>query len=173
MKIVSVFSSTPRALPKFNSISISVSPEGGGSDAIWSLIYAGTTGVEYAAPGRGGARHRQIAPRISFFWAIAGTFQEVARCGRRDSWGRSLRRLIQRRTSLGLLNLSWPDVWLSLRTGYFTNVTRTAIEAWRRTGGTQSRNTISSTRRCYATDFRRASPATPNSSCNRSRTPAG
>ncbi|MFV2093354.1 MAG: methylmalonyl-CoA mutase family protein, partial [Hyphomicrobiales bacterium] len=83
MRIVSdIFAYTSRAMPKYNSISVSgYHMQEAGASADLELAYTLADGVEYIRAGQAaGLDVDHFAPRLSFFWAIGmNFFMEVAK----------------------------------------------------------------------------------------------
>jgi methylmalonyl-CoA mutase len=141
---------TARHMPKYNSISISgYHMQEAGADAKLELGFTLADGVEYLRCAQAaGLDVDDVAPRLSFFWAIGMNFyMEVAKMrAARELWAEIVR------DQFGAKN---PKSWL-LRThcqtsGYslteqdpMNNVVRTSVEAMAAVmGGTQSLHTNS------------------------------
>ncbi len=146
--IADIFGYTAKNMPLFNSISISgYHMQEAGADSKLELAFTISDGIEYCKTAqRAGLNIDDIAPRLSFFFAIGMNFyMEIAKLrAARMLWATLLR------NDLGAKN---PKSWL-LRThcqtsGYslteqdpYNNVVRTTIEALAATmGGTQSLHT--------------------------------
>ncbi len=167
-----IFAYTSREMPRFNSISISgYHMQEAGATADIELGYTLADGLEYLRTGvNAGMSIDTFAPRLSFFWAIGmNYFMEVAkmRAGRL-LWAKIVKGSIRRTPS------PWPCAPIRRhRAGVSPNripITTWRVPVsrpWRRPWGIPSRCIpMPWTRpsRCPRT-FRRASPATPSSTC--------
>ena len=83
IKIISdIFSYTSNKMPKFNSISISgYHMQEAGADSKLELAFTLADGIEYIrAAEKAGLNIDQVAPRVSFFFAIGMNFyMEIAK----------------------------------------------------------------------------------------------
>jgi methylmalonyl-CoA mutase len=151
MRIISdIFAFTSKAMPKFNSISISgYHLQEAGATVDLELAYTLADGIEYIRAGvAAGLPVDQFAPRLSFFWnAGMNYFMEVAkqRAARllwaklvRDNFGTTNAK------SLSLRAHTQTSGWSLAASDIFNNVTRTCVEAMAATNGqTQSLHTNS------------------------------
>ena len=151
MRIISdIFAYTSKAMPKFNSISISgYHMQEAGASADLELAYTLADGIEYVRAGvAAGMSVDVFAPRLSFFWAIGmNYFMEVAklRAGRL-LWARLMKRNFDPKDSrsLSLRTHSQTSGWSLAAQDVFNNVARTCVEAMAAAGGqTQSLHTNS------------------------------
>jgi len=148
MAIISdIFSFTSRAMPKFNSISISgYHMQEAGATADLELAYTLADGVEYIRTGLGaGLTIDAFAPRLSFFWAIGmNFFMEVAKMrAARLLWAKLVKQFEPTNTkSLSLRTHCQTSGWSLTAQDVFNNVVRTCVEAMAATQGhTQSLHT--------------------------------
>ena len=177
MRIISdIFAYTSQEMPKFNSISISgYHMQEAGATADLELGYTLADGVEYIRAGLdAGLTIDAFAPRLSFFWAIGmNFFMEVAKLrAARLLWAKLVKQFDPTSDkSLSLRTHCQTSGWSLTAQDATTTSCARASRRWRRRRGTPSRCTPTrSTRRspCRPTS-RRASPATPSCSCNKSR----
>ncbi len=150
MRIVAdIIEYTARAMPRFNSISISgYHMEEAGATSVQELAFTLADGLEYvrAALSRG-LEIDEFAPRLSFFFAIGmNFFMEIAKLrAARVLWARLMRQFApQNRASLQLrMHCQTSGVSLTEQDPQ-NNIIRTAIEALAAVlGGTQSLHTNS------------------------------
>ena len=148
MQIISdIFSFTSRAMPKFNSISISgyhIQEAGATNDL--ELAYTLADGVEYLRAGiDAGLDIDRFAPRLSFFWAIGmNFFMEVAKLrAARLLWAKLVRQFgPENPKSLSLRTHCQTSGWSLTAQDVYNNVIRTCVEAMAATQGhTQSLHT--------------------------------
>lgn len=148
MKIIAdIFDYTSANMPKFNSISISgYHMQEAGATADIELAYTLADGLEYIRTGlAAGLKIDELAPRLSFFWAIGmNHFMEIAkmRAGRM-LWAKLLKQFhpIDEK-SLALRTHCQTSGWSLTEQDPFNNVARTTIEAAAAVfGGTQSLHT--------------------------------
>src|SRR5688572_5064230 len=136
MRIVSdIFAYTAKAMPRFNSISISgYHMQEAGATADLELAYTLADGIEYIRCGRtAGLSVDAFAPRLSFFWAVGmNFFMEVAKLrAARLLWAK----LVQEQfapedpRSLALRTHCQTSGWSLTAQDVFNNVVRTCIEA--------------------------------------------
>jgi methylmalonyl-CoA mutase len=148
MRIISdIFAFTSKAMPKFNSISISgYHMQEAGATADLELAYTLADGMDYVRAGKAaGLAVDAFAPRLSFFWAIGmNFFMEVAkmRAGRM-LWAKIMKDLgATDPKSLSLRAHCQTSGWSLTAQDVYNNVTRTCVEALAAThGGTQSLHT--------------------------------
>ena len=148
MRIVGdIIEYTARAMPRFNSISISgYHMQEAGATADLELAYTLADGVEYIRAGlAAGLDIDHFAPRLSFFWAIGmNFFMEVAKMrAARALWARLVGQFDPTNPkSLSLRTHSQTSGWSLTAQDVFNNVARTCIEAMAATQGhTQSLHT--------------------------------
>ena len=149
MRIVSdIFSYTSKAMPKFNSISISgYHMQEAGATADLELGYTIADGIEYVRAGvAAGLDVDAFAPRLSFFWAIGmNYFMEIAKMrAARLLWAKLIKAEFapKDQRSLSLRTHSQTSGWSLTAQDIFNNATRTCIEAMAATQGhTQSLHT--------------------------------
>jgi len=149
MRIISdIFAYTARAMPRFNSISISgYHMQEAGATADLEMAYTLADGVEYARAGvAAGMDIDQFAPRLSFFWAIGmNYFMEVAKMrAARLLWARLIKREFDPKDprSLSLRTHAQTSGWSLAAQDVFNNLSRTCVEAMAAAGGqTQSLHT--------------------------------
>src|ERR1044071_1970049 len=80
--ISDIFAYTSAEMPKFNSISVSgYHMQEAGATQDLELAYTLADGIEYVRAGlKAGLTIDQVAPRVSFFWAIGmNYFREIAK----------------------------------------------------------------------------------------------
>lgn len=149
MRIISdIFAYTAKAMPKFNSISISgYHMQEAGATADLELAYTLADGIEYIRAGvAAGMPVDSFAPRLSFFWAIGmNFFMEVAKLrAARLLWAKLVRRHFAPKDdrSLSLRTHSQTSGWSLTAQDVYNNVVRTCVEAMAATQGhTQSLHT--------------------------------
>ncbi len=148
LRIVSdIFGYTARAMPRFNSISISgYHMQEAGATADLELAYTLADGVEYIRAGlAAGLDIDGFAPRLSFFWAIGmNHFTEIAKMrAARLLWCELVSQFKPKSAkSLALRTHSQTSGWSLTAQDVNNNVVRTLIEALAATGGgTQSLHT--------------------------------
>jgi methylmalonyl-CoA mutase len=150
MRIVAdIFEYTSKAMPKFNSISISgYHMHEAGAPAHIELAYTLADGLEYLRTGlAAGIAIDDFAPRLSFFWGIGmNLFMEVAkmRAGRL-LWSKIVQQFQPKNNkSMALRTHCQTSGWSLTEQDPYNNVTRTCIEALAAVlGGTQSLHTNS------------------------------
>lgn len=150
MRIVAdIFSYCSKAMPKFNSISISgYHMHEAGAPAHIELAYTLADGLEYIRTGlKAGIAIDDFAPRLSFFWGIGmNFFMEVAkmRAGRL-LWAKLVKKFHPKNEkSMALRTHCQTSGWSLTAQDPYNNVTRTCIEAMAAAlGGTQSLHTNS------------------------------
>jgi methylmalonyl-CoA mutase len=148
MRIVAdIIAYTARAMPKFNSISISgYHMQEAGATAVQELAFTLADGLDYvrAALGRGLAVD-EFAPRLSFFFAIGmNFFMEVAKLrAARFLWAKLMRGFEPQNPASLTLRTHCQTSGVSLtEQDPYNNVIRTTIEAMAAVlGGTQSLHT--------------------------------
>jgi methylmalonyl-CoA mutase len=148
MRIVAdIIAYTARAMPKFNSISISgYHMQEAGATAVQELAFTLADGLDYvrAALGRGLAVD-EFAPRLSFFFAIGmNFFMEVAKLrAARFLWAKLMRGFDPKNPASLALRTHCQTSGVSLtEQDPYNNVIRTTIEAMAAVlGGTQSLHT--------------------------------
>ncbi len=150
MKIVAdIFAYTSQRMPKFNSISISgYHMQEAGATADLELGYTLADGLEYIRTGVAtGMSVDQIAPRLSFFFAIGmNFFMEVAKLrAARLLWSNLVARFEPKSTkSLALRTHCQTSGWSLTAQDVYNNVVRTCVEAMAASQGhTQSLHTNS------------------------------
>ncbi|GAA4029205.1 methylmalonyl-CoA mutase [Sphingomonas rosea] len=150
MRIVSdIIAFTSRAMPKFNSISISgYHMHEAGATAVQELAFTLADGMEYVrAAVANGLDVDAFAPRLSFFWGIGmNLFMEVAKMrAARTLWGRIMTDLGAKSEKSKLLRTHCQTSGVSLtEQDPYNNIVRTTIEALAAVlGGTQSLHTNS------------------------------
>jgi methylmalonyl-CoA mutase len=147
--IADIFAYASRAMPKFNSISISgYHMQEAGATADLEMAYTLADGVEYVRAGmKAGIPIDTFAPRLSFFWAQGkNMFMEIAKMrAARVLWAKLMRGLgAQNPKSLALRTHSQTSGWSLTEQDPYNNVVRTCIEAMAAAfGGTQSLHTNS------------------------------
>ncbi|MGH7048361.1 MAG: methylmalonyl-CoA mutase [Stellaceae bacterium] len=150
MRIVAdIIEYTARAMPKFNSISISgYHMEEAGATSVQELAFTLADGLEYvrAALSRGLAID-EFAPRLSFFFGIGmNFFMEVAKLrAARVLWARLMRQFSPKDPASLALRMHCQTSGVSLtEQDPHNNIVRTTIEALAAVlGGTQSLHTNS------------------------------
>lgn len=148
MRIISdIFEFTSNKMPKFNSISISgYHMHEAGATADLELAFTLADGLEYLRTGlNAGIKVDDLAPRLSFFWAIGmNHFMEIAkmRAGRL-LWAKIVKSFgPENPKSMALRAHSQTSGWSLTAQDPFNNVARTTIEAMAAVlGGTQSLHT--------------------------------
>jgi methylmalonyl-CoA mutase len=150
MRIVAdIFAYASKAMPKFNSISVSgYHMHEAGAPADLEIAYTLADGVEYVRTGvAAGIPIDAFAPRISFFWAQGkNLFMEIAKMrAARVLWAKLMRGLgAKDPKSLALRTHSQTSGWSLTEQDPYNNVVRTCIEAMAAVfGGTQSLHTNS------------------------------
>ncbi|HEY3720308.1 MAG TPA: methylmalonyl-CoA mutase [Roseiarcus sp.] len=148
MRIVAdIFAFTAKHMPKFNSISISgYHMQEAGATQDLELAYTLADGVEYVRAGiAAGMTVDQIAPRLSFFWAIGmNFFMEVAKLRAARMLWAGLVKAFQPKSdkSLALRAHCQTSGWSLTAQDPFNNIVRTQLEAMAATQGhTQSLHT--------------------------------
>src|SRR5712672_2390859 len=148
LRIISdIFAYTAAHMPKFNSISISgYHMQEAGATQDLELAYTLADGVEYVRAGlKAGLGVDQVAPRVSFFWAIGmNFFMEVAKMrAARLIWAKLMKPYAPKDArSLSLRTHCQTSGWSLTAQDVYNNVARTAIEAMAATQGhTQSLHT--------------------------------
>jgi methylmalonyl-CoA mutase len=148
MRIISdILKFTSEKMPKFNSISISgYHMHEAGATADLELAFTLADGLEYLRTGvYSGIDVDDLAPRLSFFWAIGmNHFMEVAklRAGRL-LWAKIVKKFGPKNPkSMALRAHCQTSGWSLTAQDPYNNVTRTTIEAMSAIiGGTQSLHT--------------------------------
>jgi len=145
--IAEIFGYCSRAMPRFNSISISgYHMHEAGAPAALELAYTLADGMEYLRAGsRAGLRLDDFAPRLSFFWATGmDLVTEIAklRAGRL-LWSRITRAMgVVTPKGMALRTHCQTSGWSLTQQDPYNNIARTCLEAlaalW---GGTQSLHT--------------------------------
>jgi methylmalonyl-CoA mutase len=150
MRIVSdIFSFCSRAMPKFNSISVSgYHMHEAGAPAHLELAYTLADGLEYLRTGvNAGIDIDDLAPSVSFFWGIGmNLFMEVAKMrAARVVWHDIVKKFNPKSPkSLALRTHCQTSGWSLTEQDPYNNVTRTCVEALAAVlGGTQSLHTNS------------------------------
>ncbi|MBN8577415.1 MAG: methylmalonyl-CoA mutase [Cytophagales bacterium] len=150
MRIVAdIFSYCSRAMPKFNSISISgYHMHEAGAPAHLELAYTLADGLEYLRAGiKAGIAIDDFAPRLSFFWGIGmNFFMEIAKMrAARMLWSKIVKQFNPKNPkSMALRTHCQTSGWSLTAQDPYNNVTRTTIEALAAAlGGTQSLHTNS------------------------------
>ncbi|MEZ5964604.1 MAG: methylmalonyl-CoA mutase [Planctomycetota bacterium] len=148
MRIVGdIFAFCAKEMPKFNSISVSgYHMQEAGATADIELAYTLADGLEYLRTGvRAGLDVDDLAPRVSFFWAIGmNYFVEVAKMrAARRLWAEIVRSFgAKNPKSLALRTHCQTSGWSLTEQDPLNNVTRTTLEALAAvSGGTQSLHT--------------------------------
>lgn len=148
MRIVSdIFAYSAKEMPKFNSISVSgYHMQEAGATADIELAYTLANGLEYLRAGlNAGMKIDELAPRISFFWAIGmNHFMEIAKLrAARMLWAKLVKKFDPKdEKSLALRTHCQTSGWSLTEQDPFNNVARTCIEAAAAVfGGTQSLHT--------------------------------
>ena len=148
MRIVAdIFAFTAKHMPKFNSISISgYHMQEAGATQDLELAYTLADGVEYLRAGvAAGMSVDQVAPRLSFFWAVGmNFFMEIAKLrAARRLWAELVRTFNpSSEKSLILRAHCQTSGWSLTAQDPFNNIVRTEIEAMAATQGhTQSLHT--------------------------------
>ena len=148
MRIISdIFKYTSLNMPKFNSISISgYHMQEAGATADLELAFTLADGLEYLRAGaKAGIDIDNLAPRLSFFWAIGmNHFMEIAKMrAARLLWAKIVKSFGPKLDkSMALRTHCQTSGWSLTAQDPFNNVTRTYIEAMAATlGHTQSLHT--------------------------------
>ncbi|MFM2094609.1 MAG: Methylmalonyl-CoA mutase large subunit [Planctomycetota bacterium] len=145
--IADIFAFTSRAMPKFNSISISgYHMQEAGATADLELAYTLADGLEYVRTGiKAGLEIDAFCPRLSFFWGIGlHYFMEVAKLrAARWIWAKLIKPFGPRNPqSMMLRSHCQTSGWSLTAQDVYNNVTRTAVEAMAAVHGhTQSLHT--------------------------------
>ncbi|WP_373073571.1 methylmalonyl-CoA mutase [Zeaxanthinibacter enoshimensis] len=145
--VADIFEYTSKAMPRFNSISISgYHMHEAGAPADMELAYTLADGLEYVRTGlEAGLDIDNFAPRLSFFWGIGmHHFMEVAKLrAARLLWAQQMQQFNPKNPkSLALRTHSQTSGWSLTEQDPFNNVARTTIEAAAAVfGGTQSLHT--------------------------------
>ena len=150
MRIVAdIIAYTSRAMPRFNSISISgYHMHEAGATAVQELAYTIADGLEYVRTAMAaGMDVDSFAPRLSFFFAIGmNFFMEVAKLrAARRLWAEQMQAFHPKKEqSLMLRTHCQTSGWSLTAQDPYNNIVRTTIEAMAATlGGTQSLHTNS------------------------------
>lgn len=148
MKIISdIFKYTSVNMPKFNSISISgYHMQEAGATADLELAFTLADGLEYLRAGvDSGIEVDNLAPRLSFFWAIGmNHFMEIAKMrAARLLWAKIVKTFNPKNSkSMALRTHCQTSGWSLTAQDPFNNVARTCVEAMAATlGHTQSLHT--------------------------------
>ena len=146
--IDNIFGYTAKHMPKFNSISISgYHMQEAGADAKLELAFTIADGIEYTRCAiNAGLDVDDVAPRLSFFWAIGMNFyMEVAKMrAARRLWATLMKEKFspQNKKSLLLRTHCQTSGYSLTEQDPYNNVIRTTIEACAAVmGGTQSLHT--------------------------------
>ncbi len=148
MRIIGdIFSYTAKAMPRFNSISVSgYHMQEAGATADIELAYTLADGLEYIRTGiAAGLDVDQFVPRMSFFWGVGmNFFMEIAklRAGRL-LWSKLVSKFSPKNPkSLALRTHSQTSGWSLSAQDPYNNIARTCVEALAATlGHTQSLHT--------------------------------
>lgn len=148
--ITDIMGYTAAHMPKFNSISISgYHMQEAGADAKLELAFTIADGMEYIrCAQKAGLSVDQVAPRLSFFWAIGMNFYtEIAKMrAARRLWAKILKEQFGAKEEKSMLlrtHCQTSGYSLTAQDPY-NNVVRTAVEALAAVmGGTQSLHTNS------------------------------
>lgn len=151
LKIISdIFEYTSKYMPKFNSISISgYHMQEAGADSKLELAFTIADGLEYIrAAEKAGLTVDQVAPRVSFFFAIGMNFyMEIAKLrAARILWAKLVKEKFNPKNpkSMILRTHCQTSGWSLTEQDPYNNIVRTAIEAMAAVfGGTQSLHTNS------------------------------
>ena len=137
-------------MPKFNSISISgYDMQEAGADSKLELAFTLADGIEYMrAAQKAGLSVDQVAPRVSFFFAIGMNFyMEIAKLrAARTLWAKLVQENFQPKNpkSLILRTHCQTSGWSLTEQDPYNNIVRTAVEGMAAVfGGTQSLHTNS------------------------------
>jgi len=148
MQIVAeIFKYTNKHMPKFKSISISgYHMHEAGATAATELAYTMANGLEYIKIAiKAGIEIDQLAPNLSFFWAIGmNHFTEIAKMrAARMLWAKIVKQFNPKNAvSMRLKTHCQTSGWSLTEQDPFNNVARTTIEATAAIfGGTQSLHT--------------------------------
>jgi methylmalonyl-CoA mutase len=149
MRIVSdIFAYTARAMPRFNSISVSgYHMQEAGASLDLELAYTLADGIDYVRAGlAAGLAVDAFAPRLSFFWACGmNPFMEIAKQrAARLLWARLMRQHFDPADprSLSLRAHTQTSGWSLAAQDVYNNVARTQLEAMAAVAGqTQSLHT--------------------------------
>jgi len=145
--IADIFDYTSRAMPKFNSISISgYHMQEAGATADLELAYTLADGLEYVRTGiKANLSVDAFCPRLSFFWGIGmNYYMEVAKMrAARLIWAKLIKQFDPKNPkSLSLRTHSQTSGWSLVAQDVYNNVIRTCVEAMAATHGhTQSLHT--------------------------------
>ncbi len=145
--VAEIFKYTHKYMPKFKSISISgYHMHEAGATAATELAYTLANGVAYIKTAiKAGLQIDEIAPSLSFFWAIGmDHFTEIAKLrAARMLWAKLVKQFNPKDdTSLRLKTHCQTSGWSLTQQDPFNNVARTTIEAAAAVfGGTQSLHT--------------------------------
>lgn len=151
MKIISdIFGYTSKHMPKFNSISISgYHMQEAGADSKLELAFTIADGIEYIRTAiKAGLSVDEVAPRVSFFWAIGmNHYMEIAKLrAARVLWAELVKKNFNPKNpkSMILRTHCQTSGWSLTEQDPYNNIVRTTIEAMSAVfGGTQSLHTNS------------------------------
>jgi len=151
MKIISdIFGYTSQHMPKFNSISISgYHMQEAGADSKLELAFTIADGIEYIRTAiKAGLSVDDVAPRVSFFWAIGmNHYTEIAKLrAARVLWAELVKKNFNPKNpkSMILRTHCQTSGWSLTEQDPYNNIVRTTIEAMSAVfGGTQSLHTNS------------------------------
>lgn len=151
MRIIGdIFAYVSKAMPKFNSISISgYHMQEAGANAVLECAFTIADGLEYCRTGlQAGLSIDKFAPRLSFFWGISMNFyMEIAKMrAARRLWAHLIKEQFNPKDerSCILRTHSQTSGWSLTEQDPYNNIIRTTIEAMAAIfGGTQSLHTNS------------------------------
>lgn len=149
MKIISdIFEYTSQNMPKFNSISISgYHMQEAGADSVLELAFTIADGIEYIrAAEKAGLTVDQVAPRVSFFFAMGMNFyMEIAKLrAARKLWSTLVTEKFSPKNQKSCLLRTHCQTsgWSLTEQDPYNNIVRTTVEAMSAVfGGTQSLHT--------------------------------
>lgn len=149
MKIISdIFEYTSQNMPKFNSISISgYHMQEAGADSVLELAFTIADGIEYIrAAEKAGLTVDQVAPRVSFFFAMGMNFyMEIAKLrAARKLWSTLITEKFSPKNQKSCLLRTHCQTsgWSLTEQDPYNNIVRTTVEAMSAVfGGTQSLHT--------------------------------
>lgn len=132
--IQDIFSYTSKNMPKFNSISISgYHMQEAGADSKLELAFTLADGIEYIrAAERAGLTVDEVAPRVSFFFAIGMNFyMEIAKLrAARMLWAQLVQEKFKPKSqkSLMLRTHCQTSGWSLTEQDPYNNIIRTTVE---------------------------------------------
>jgi len=148
--IQDIFGYTSKHMPKFNSISISgYHMQEAGADSKLELAFTLADGIEYIrAAEKAGLTVDEVAPRVSFFFAIGMNFyMEIAKLrAARTLWAKLIQDKFKPKNpkSCILRTHCQTSGWSLTEQDPYNNIVRTSVEAMAAVfGGTQSLHTNS------------------------------